>query len=188
MVLTDIGLDLLDTWRGLPRRPKKALPFWQDLKAGHIAPVMPHLWVLQYCPPFSMYVRFMGSEVVRLGGHDTTGADFLNTRIPPTERGYMMSIYQRCFESRCGTALTRAISPLGCNIKLLHTTLLPLESESKNRWMLIGCSSIENRGVAGDFDDSGTATYSTRRMQPPYYFDLGFGLPALDHTDSRKSA
>eukprot|EP00657_Telonema_sp_P-1_P008300 TRINITY_DN291_c0_g1_i9.p1 TRINITY_DN291_c0_g1~~TRINITY_DN291_c0_g1_i9.p1 ORF type:complete len:102 (-),score=19.68 TRINITY_DN291_c0_g1_i9:93-398(-) len=79
-MLTEHGKALHQTWEALPRRSGEQLPVWQDIKAACIAPIMKHLWVLEYQPPEALIVRFMGSEVVRIGGQDNTGKDFLRTR------------------------------------------------------------------------------------------------------------
>ncbi|WP_262692913.1 PAS domain-containing protein [Kordiimonas aestuarii] len=178
MVVT-LGQTLLGTWQVLPRRVGQPLPFWQDIKAEHLTSVMRHVWVLEYAPPFHMYIKFMGTEVTRLGGRDTTSEDFLNTRIPKDQRPYMMEVYRTCYEDRCGVKLTRIVSPLGSNAKKLHTTFFPLAHEKEGRWMLLGCSRMESVGAAAIIDDSGTADYGTRQMQPPHYIDIGFGLPSL---------
>lgn len=186
-MLTSLGQSLLDTWQTLPRRGGGQLPYWQDIKAEHLAPIMRHTWVLEYGAPFSMYIRFMGTEVARLGGKDTTGDDFLNTRIPVDQRSYIMAIYDRCYRERCGVALTRIVSPLGCNTKQLCTTFLPLAHEVRDSWMLLGCSIMKSTDTSFNLDDSGTADYGTTRMWPPYFFDIGFGIPGLGDLKSRSA-
>ncbi len=140
---------------------------------------MSHLWVLEHAPAFHMFVKFMGTEVTRLGGRDTTGDDFLNTRIPANQRPYIMSIYRNVYEAKCGVCLTRIVNPLGGTAKQLRTTFFPLAHEVAGRWLLLGCSYMENYGSAGLLNDSGTADYGTTRMFAPNYVDIGFGLPDL---------
>eukprot|EP00657_Telonema_sp_P-1_P008296 TRINITY_DN291_c0_g1_i4.p1 TRINITY_DN291_c0_g1~~TRINITY_DN291_c0_g1_i4.p1 ORF type:complete len:100 (-),score=42.12 TRINITY_DN291_c0_g1_i4:23-322(-) len=59
-MLTEHGKALHQTWEALPRRSGEQLPVWQDIKAACIAPIMKHLWVLEYQPPEALIVRFMG--------------------------------------------------------------------------------------------------------------------------------
>ncbi|TNE64262.1 MAG: PAS domain-containing protein [Alphaproteobacteria bacterium] len=172
---TDLGRKLLQTWQDLPRRPGCALPYWDDVRAGPLAPIMKHIWVMEFRPPASMIIRFLGSEVVRLSGRDTTGEDFLSIRTNPARRSLTMAIYRTAYNTPCATMLRRTLSRPGFNPRDMLSTFAPLASEGEGHWLLIGVTeTIEADNLP---EDPGIAAYTTAEMFPPEFVDIGFGVP-----------
>ncbi|WP_417462245.1 PAS domain-containing protein [Kordiimonas sp.] len=174
-MLTEHGKALHQTWEALPRRSGEQLPVWQDIKAACIAPIMKHLWVLEYQPPEALIVRFMGSEVVRIGGQDNTGKDFLRTRTAPENREKMLKIYSTCWQTPCGAQLTRILRNKGQDTQLLQTVFFPLAHEADGQWALLGMSEIVK--IAPNAEDAGIADYSDSELLPPEFIDIGYGVP-----------
>ena len=81
--LTPKGIQLWEHWRALPRRDGETLPYWQDVSADALLPIMDRAWVLEHKAPDRMIVKYMGSSIVTFSGQDTTGQDFVRTRIAP---------------------------------------------------------------------------------------------------------
>ncbi|WP_417458509.1 PAS domain-containing protein [Kordiimonas sp.] len=176
-MLTEHGKTLHRTWEDLPKRPNEALPIWQDIKAVCIAAIMKHLWILEYQPPEALIVRFMGSEVVRLGGQDNTGKDFLKTRTAPENRAKMLRIYSACWTTPCGAQLTRILRTKGQDTQLLQTVFFPLAHEREGHWALLGLSEIVKIAPGGE--DDGIADYASSELLPPEFIDIGYGIPKI---------
>lgn len=174
--LTPTGVELFEHWQRLPRREGEVLPYWQDLSAGSIAPIMNRAWVLEYHEPSQMIVRYVGSEVVKLAGRDTTGHDFLTSRIAPENRAYMLALYRLTYETPVGTQLNRLISDPGNNHKVMTTTFFPLNSDREESWMLLGVSEMSSTGQLAD--TAGKADFYSSHLDEPCFFDLGQGLPS----------
>jgi hypothetical protein len=180
-VLDGTGLQLYEIWRSVPPRPGFMLPHWQDFKAGLLVPVMREVWVLEHQPPDAMIVRFMGSEVGRLAGRDTTGQDFLKIRIAPENRASTLQIYRHTFNAPCGTQLTRLVSTPGLNRKRMRTTFFPVHFEQPDGWGLLGCSEMHTDVDTGDTGDdvlAGSADFASAQLLPPVSIDLGLAAGA----------
>lgn len=174
--LTPEGSQLLLHWQSLPRRVAGDLPYWQDVSASALLPVMDRAWVLEYVAPDQMIVRFMGSQVVTFAGQDTTGQDFIRTRIAPENRPFMLALYRLVYDCRCGARLTRLLQRTGQNNKIMTTTFFPLHSEAPESWMLLGMSEIETTSALPD--TAGQADFFSSQLREPQFIDIGFGLPS----------
>lgn len=174
--LTPKGAQLLDHWRNLPRREGERLPYWQDVSASALLPIMDRAWVLEHMPPDKMIVKYMGSRVVTFAGQDTTGQDFVRTRIAPENRPYMLALYRIVYDTPCGACLTRLLRRRGQNNKIMTTTFFPLHSSDEGNWMLLGMSEIETTSAIPD--TAGQADFFSSHLREPYFVDLGYGTPS----------
>lgn len=174
--LTPKGKQLLDHWRSLPLRDGEQLPYWQDVSANALLPIMDRAWVLEHVAPDQMIVKYMGSRVVTFAGQDTTGKDFVRTRIAPENRPYMLALYRLVYDTQCGACLTRLLRRSGQNNKIMTTTFFPLHSSVEGSWILLGMSEIASTSSIPD--TAGQADFFSSHLREPYFVDLGFGTPS----------
>lgn len=173
--LTPKGLQLWEHWRNLPRRDGEQLPYWQDVNADALLPIMDRTWVLEHKAPDRMIVKYMGSSIVTFAGQDTTGQDFVRTRIAPENRPYMLALYRIVYDTPCGACLTRLLRRSAQNNKIMTTTFFPLNSTKDGNWMLLGMSEIATTSMIPD--TAGKADFFSSHLREPHFIDLGFGLP-----------
>lgn len=174
--LTPKGVQLMEHWHDLPRRDGERLPFWQDVSASALLPIMDRAWILEYVAPDQMIVKYMGSRVVTFAGQDTTGQDFVRTRIAPENRPYMLALYRIVYDTACGARLTRLLTRSGQNNKIMTTTFFPLNSTIEGSWMLLGMSEIATTSAIPD--TAGQADFFSSQLREPQFVDLGFGTPS----------
>lgn len=174
--LTSKGAQLMEHWRNLPRRAGERLPYWQDVSASALLPIMDRAWILEYVAPDQMIVKYMGSKVVTFAGQDTTGQDFVKNRIAPENRPYMLALYRIVYDTPCGASLTRLLTRSGQNNKIMTTTFFPLNSAEDDSWMLLGMSEIATTSTVPD--TAGQADFFSSQLREPYFVDLGFGTPS----------
>lgn len=175
---TNLDKSLLDIWRCLPRREGNICPFWQDVRAAELIPIMKHMWLMEHHPPGAMIIKFLGSEIVRLVGRDDTGKDFLLTRTNPARRAFTLDIYRATYAAPCATEVTRTLARGGTRTRDMTTVYVPFASEETGHWYLLGC--VEFSPITEPDAEAGLSNFTTRTMHAPNFIDLGFGVPQIE--------
>lgn len=183
-ILTEKGEMLLSHWSALKRREGRDLPCWQDISALDLSSVLEETWLLDYQPPQTMMVRYMGSKVVRFAGRDTTGKDFIQERIAPTKRAFMLALYKTVYGSKCGAKLVRHIQTERMEQRLMTTTFFPLDSIEDGRWFLLGLSELSGSKFLPKVE--GDADFYSSKLDEPAFIDLGWGKPTLEDVRSKE--